>query len=195
MDIKERAFNTSLDTRKFEIDLFWKRSLFFWGFIASAFIAFATLYKENSKYAIMIAGFGCICSLVWTLANRGSKFWQENWESKVSKYEDELVGSLFKDVEEVQNKFWALRARKYSVSKLAIALSDYVLAVWIGITLSLVCKHLKLFRNIFSTDTLIIIFVILTLVYSVYILIFARSSNPESTGVENKVSDKEEVKQ
>lgn len=177
MDINERAFQTSLDTRKFEIDLFWKRSLFFWGFIASAFIAFAALYKENSRYTIVIAGFGCICSLVWTLANRGSKFWQENWESKVSKLEDDLVGSLFKDVEEVQKKFFLLRAQKYSVSKLAIALSDYVLIIWVGITLSLVCKYLKCFNSVFSTGAIIVTFVIFTLLYSFYIVIFAGTSS------------------
>ncbi len=175
MDKNERAFQTSLDTRKFEIELFWKRSLFFWGFIASAFVAFATLYKENSKYAIVIAGFGCICSLVWTLANRGSKFWQENWESKVAKLEDSLVGKLFKDVEGVQKKFILLRAQKYSVSKLAIALSDYVLIIWLGIMLALIFKHLNWFK-IISSETLIVIFMIFTLIYSAYIIIFARTS-------------------
>jgi hypothetical protein len=184
MDKNERAFQTSLDTRKFEIDLFWKRSLFFWGFIASAFVAFAALYKEGSNYAVVIAGFGCICSLVWTLANRGSKFWQENWETKVANLEDNLVGNLFKNVEGVQKKFILLRARKYSVSKLAIALSDYVLIIWVGITLTLVFKYLKWFKTI-SSETLIVIFVVFTLIYSVYIILFARTS-PISTNKSNK---------
>lgn len=179
MDKNERAFQTSLDTRKFEIDLFWKRSLFFWGFIASAFVAFAELYKDGSNYAIVIAGFGCICSLVWTLANRGSKFWQENWETKVAKLEDNLVGNLFKDVEGVQKKFILLRAQKYSVSKLAISLSDYVLIIWVGITLTLAFKNFKWFKAI-PSEALIITFIIITLVYSAYIVLFTKTSPAKS---------------
>jgi hypothetical protein len=33
--------------RKFEIDLFWKRSLFFWTFIGAALVAYAALMKER----------------------------------------------------------------------------------------------------------------------------------------------------
>jgi len=38
-----KRFDASFATRQFEIDLFWKRSLFFWGFIAAAFVAVAEL--------------------------------------------------------------------------------------------------------------------------------------------------------
>ena len=70
-----------MDTRKFEIDLFWKRSLFFLGFISAAFIGFGALYKKDApELALLLACFGLVCSVAWTLANRGSKYWQENWQ-------------------------------------------------------------------------------------------------------------------
>ena len=40
----EKKFEICYKNRNFEIELFWKRSLFFWGFIASAFVSFVTLY-------------------------------------------------------------------------------------------------------------------------------------------------------
>lgn len=39
-EAKEKLFDFSLQTRNFEIGLFWKRSLFFWGFISAGFIAY-----------------------------------------------------------------------------------------------------------------------------------------------------------
>ena len=44
---KVKTFDHASDVRKFEIDLFWKRSLFFWTFIGAAFVAYAALMKER----------------------------------------------------------------------------------------------------------------------------------------------------
>jgi hypothetical protein len=35
---KKTRFDVAVQVRNFEIELFWKRSLFFWGFISAAFI-------------------------------------------------------------------------------------------------------------------------------------------------------------
>ena len=44
-----KALEMAADVRKFEIGLFWQRSLVFWGFIAAAFVAYAALAKEPDK--------------------------------------------------------------------------------------------------------------------------------------------------
>jgi hypothetical protein len=119
-----KKYYTALDTRKFEIDLFWKRSLFFWGFIAAAFVGYAAFSGDktnNPNLRLLISLFGLVCSFCWTLVNRGSKYWQENWEQHVDVLEDEVTGSLFKDLKPPMKKFWWFRARKFSVSKLTIA--------------------------------------------------------------------------
>jgi hypothetical protein len=72
-----QRFDVAVQVRNFEIDLFWKRSVFFWGFIASAFIGYAALRKDSPNLALLIACFGMVCSCAWTLLNRGSKYWQE----------------------------------------------------------------------------------------------------------------------
>jgi len=139
---KSKRYDVALATRNFEIELFWKRSLFFWGFIASAFIGYATLIKANSSLAIIIACFGFICSFSWTLVNRGSKRWQENWEIIVGELEKDITGSLFHERREKKHEQNWLKARKFSVSKITIALSDFTVIVW----LSLMSYHvLKIF--------------------------------------------------
>lgn len=129
-----KAYETAVETRKLEIELFWSRSLFFWGFIASAFVAYAAMRRFGSDISIVVACFGLVCSLAWSLVNRGSKFWQESWETKVEKIEPSVTGALFSRPENVQahKGFW-LRGRKFSVSKIAIALSDYAIVLWLSI--------------------------------------------------------------
>jgi hypothetical protein len=130
---ESKRFDTAFATRQFEIDLFWKRSLFFWGFIAAAFLAVAALKSDQPTLSLLISGFGLVCSISWTLVNRGSKYWQEQWESKIESAEDGVTGPLFKERESPQAKGVWLAGRPYSVSKLAIAVSDYVALVWLAI--------------------------------------------------------------
>jgi hypothetical protein len=78
-EMEEKRYDVSLQTRNFEIELFWKRTIFFWGFIAAAFGGYAALRNSESDLAIVVACFGAVCSLAWALVNRGSKYWQETW--------------------------------------------------------------------------------------------------------------------
>lgn len=119
------------DVRKFEIERFWHRSLFFWGFISAAFIAFASLSeKKEELFPLLIACFGLVCSFAWTLQNRGSKYWQEAWEQKIEAVEKRVLGTeLFSHREPLKtNGHW--RAGAFSVSRLAVALSDFTAFIW-----------------------------------------------------------------
>jgi len=125
------AMTYAAEGRKLEVNLFWQRSLFYWGFIGAAFVAYGVLFKETDReLALVIACFGFVCSVVWTLGNRGSKYWYEAWEQKVQSLEGNVLGqSLFHRVEPVKDPGW-LSGCRYSVSKLTIALSDFTVAVW-----------------------------------------------------------------
>ena len=179
----KEKFKVSLETRNFEIELFWKRSLFFWGFIASAFLAFATLEKDKSNYAIVIANFGMVCSFAWTLANRGSKFWIDNWEDKLFYYENYFEKGLFAKPIGTEDKFFPCYKKRFSVSKLAIALSDFTFIIWLGIvivktlnSLSII-KILKIF-NSFSNLKILngFLLIISTLSINELLTIFSVSS-------------------
>lgn len=98
-------------------------SFIFWGFIASAFIGFANTSAKHPIFAIVICCFGFICSLSWTLVNRGSKYWYENWENKVKKLGGDEIKKLFEE-KEPNTKVGLWTAQRFSVSRISIALSE-----------------------------------------------------------------------
>jgi hypothetical protein len=81
--------------------------------------------------AFVISGFGVICSFTWTFANRGSKYWFESWEQKVQQAERPVIGVLFGSPEPPQRPGEWLSGRRFSVSRLTVALSDYTLSLWL----------------------------------------------------------------
>lgn len=126
----------ALDIRKFEIELYWKRTTFFWAFLVSIYTAyfFICLNHKDSLYLILLSFLASCFSLLWYLSNRGSKFWQENWEAHVSSLEDNEIGPLFKVIKKNDNKFRnILSAYDFSVSKANIIASILICLVSIGL--------------------------------------------------------------
>ena len=175
---RKDAFNVALDTRKLEIQLFWSRSLFFWGFIAASFTGYAALTRIDSGLSLIVASFGLVCSAAWSLVNRGGKYWQEAWEQKIARLEPTEPEALFAKTEPPQlSKGCWLRGRHYSVSKLAIALSDYTTILWA----SLISWHIvqatapdAALPWLKSAGTYI--FIGFSAIYVVLMLIFCRST-------------------
>ncbi len=130
---KKEILEHATQVRKFEIERFWQRSIFFWGFIGVAFVAYAQLFPK-SDLSFFVACFGLVCSVAWTLQNRGSKYWQEAWELKVKSVEVDVLGTaLFTNLEPIERKgVWG--AQTFSVTKLTIALSDFTVLIWIALT-------------------------------------------------------------
>lgn len=174
-DMNKKKYDVALATRNFEIELFWKRSLFFWGFIASALVGYATLVKYNEFLAVIVACFGFVCSVAWSLANRGSKYWQENWESIVAELEDDVTGELFKSRGAQQRKGVWLTSRKFSVSKVTIALSDFTILIWLSLIIYHMAKEI-LVVNTPSSSCLTMLVVVLSVLFSVIMAIAGRSS-------------------
>jgi hypothetical protein len=79
-----KILELSADVRKFEIGLFWTRSLFFWGFSTLIITAYGAAHYATEDVRFAIACVGIICSVVWTLVNRSSKYWQREWELKAA---------------------------------------------------------------------------------------------------------------
>jgi hypothetical protein len=101
---KKKILEYAAQVRNFEIERFWQRSIFFWGFIGAAFVAYAGLFDKDGL-SFFVACFGLVCSVAWTLQNRGSKYWQEAWETKVESVENDVFGvDLFANREPLQHK-------------------------------------------------------------------------------------------
>lgn len=142
---KTLALGHALDIRKFEIELYWKRATYFWTFIGASFAGYITLKSSEAKtddnLSLLISCLGMLFSLGWLCVNKGSKFWQENWENHVDFLEDSNTGPLYKTVtssisesnkcEKIKNFFTG--SLPYSVSKVNQIISLYIFIIWLSI--------------------------------------------------------------
>jgi hypothetical protein len=80
-----------------------------------------------------LACLGFTFSLAWYFVNRGSKYWQQNWELHVDLLEDDFAGPIYKTV--IQPSMFDFceitGAFPFSVSKINQLLSAFVTAVWL----------------------------------------------------------------
>ena len=129
---RHAALEEARANRKFEIELYWKRAGYFWLFIAAAFGGYGYL-RDNQIIAFTIACSGFLFSLAWYFVNRGSKYWQGNWELHVDLLEDDISGPIYKTV--VQPSECDLCEFEgpypFSVSKINQLLSLFVTVVWL----------------------------------------------------------------
>ena len=101
-DRNAQALEFAERNRQFEIGLYWKRSAYFWTFTALAFAGYGALQThccdldDRETLSFLLANIGCVASFAWFLANKGSKFWQEQWETHVDVLEDRAIGTVYK---------------------------------------------------------------------------------------------------
>lgn len=134
----ERAYNL----RQIETELYWKRASYFWGFLIAVFGGFFLVNKPDSngvypvQFIVIIESIGFVFSLSWYLVNRGSKYWQENWE-KIIDVLEEYVGSPLYRINLAKNQkiFHLFDSYSFSVSKVNIAVSFYVICIWLVLLL------------------------------------------------------------
>lgn len=157
------------ENRRSEISLLWTRSAFFWAFLAVAIASFGgAVHAEHRTLALLVACFAAVCSLCWTLANRAGKYWQEIWEKNVEDVEQSALGEgiFSRKIKIPESWFWG--AKRYSPSRLTMAVSDLTLALWsilaVGTALVDVPHPITLLR---------IALLMLTLIYAAGILVCA----------------------
>lgn len=142
LEIIKNALEKAWETRNFEIKLYWQRALYFWGFIALAFYAPIAILKLNHDFIshslfnkfffiTVICILGCILSFAWYLANRGSKYWQENWEKWINILEEYKYGKLYSTpFEQKDMHISKFSAGKFSLSRINILISLIITIVW-----------------------------------------------------------------
>ena len=149
----EKALNLALDIRKFEISLYWQRAAYFWALIAGAFAAYFAIlsadHLNDKEYlAYIVSCIGLIFTWAWYLVNRGSKYWQENWENHVDMLEDQVVGPLYKTILERPDDRKAsekhiVGPQAISVSKINLIVSIFTIFIWVALLIhSLPTFHL-----------------------------------------------------
>jgi hypothetical protein len=139
---EKAAHAQALDIRKFEIELYWKRATYFWTFIAATFAGFLAIQASSADnkedLSVILSCLGIVFSFAWFCVNRGSKYWQENWEKHVDALEDGVTGPLYKVVlsrnqtGSVKDKAVSILTgpSQLSVSKINQLISLYVSILW-----------------------------------------------------------------
>ena len=148
----EKAFELAHDVRKFEIELFWTRGTYFWAFILASFTAYFVTFDKfldknefnicnllnfSSSAKIVLLIISCICftfCFSWVLINKGSKFWQKNWEAHIDVMEDIFSGKLYKTIlntetDEFDESALKKSAYDYSVTKITTVTSIILMIV------------------------------------------------------------------
>jgi hypothetical protein len=172
------ALEKALDIRKFEIELYWRRAAYFWAFIALSFTLYFIVFTSDKiagqlkNEAELLATFlGLFLSISWFLVNKGSKYWQENWEKQVDLLEEKVYGSLYKTTIHKKNKwdrFHPLKSYTYSVGKINQLLSFTIVLVWLMLLFKTInqifsfyepCKYFNIYVIGIVFITLIIILI------------------------------------
>jgi len=167
---KQEVFKQILDIRKFEIELYWKRTSFFWtiigAIIAGYFLALSKLDSSINSFKILfsLANLGLVFSIGWYFVNRGSKYWQVNWEKHMDAIEDDVIGPLYKTT--INRKYYGTTKQffklvspfPFSVSKINQVLNLVLIGFWLLIisdfTRTNLTFELSKWRNYYSFFTL-----------------------------------------
>ena len=187
-DKLKAAFDRVSDIRKFEIELYWKRAGYFWALIAVAFAGyFAILSSKDiqNKYflSFVVTSIGFVFTFAWFLVNRGSKYWQENWENHLDHMEDTISGPLYKTILE-RSELSSLTEKlvtgplNISVSKINQWVSLFVLFIWLSLAAYSLYKAESLLK--ISCQDLIVLFsymaiIILTFCCCIFMLAMGRT--------------------
>ncbi len=154
------ALEKAHEIRKFEIELYWKRTAYFWAIIAALFGGFLLMASkkdasspESTNYYLSLLAFtGFIFSYAWFLVNKGSKFWQENWEYHIDCLEDNITGPIHKtvlfrrdnnDIKKMKGMDYILSPESISVSKVNQLVALFTIFVWASLFLSTVFSLLN----------------------------------------------------
>lgn len=188
--VRKDALKNILDIRKFEIDLYWKRATYFWTFIGATLGGYIVLINSSSNNTsqLKISQFiliilGVVFSLCWYFVNRGSKFWQLNWEKHMDVMEDDYIGPLYKTT--ISRSYYEKRWYKvygpfpFSVSKINILLSFFIFLLWAAIYFNFLYTNLELFYvpNCFKLNLYNAINFLFWL-FILFLLIFGRTGQP-----------------
>lgn len=171
----ENAYKKAWDNRDFEINKFWTRAAYFWGFIVLTLGGYITLLtgkdnkdaiKVNLDLYLVLMGF--LFSITWYLVILGSKNWQKNWERHIDMLEDFVSGPIYKTI-------YYSGKQTYSVSKLNEVMSIFMMLVWFFLLIHHIYNKFTFTINLREVDTLPTLAILLTFLFAI-ILRFGYSS-------------------
>ncbi|MBO8457525.1 MAG: hypothetical protein IAA81_04770 [Spirochaetes bacterium] len=174
-EVLKNAFDFANSCRDKEIDRFWSRGLYFWGFMVASFTAYFVTFSNiiprksedyidlsfeqfllipfMGKLILFIISFVIfIFCLSWLFVHKGSKYWQENWEEHIYQLEKNYMGRIYgTHLDTEKNNFsrcpCSVKGYDYSVSKISLLCS---------LLLAVLSFCLCLFHSFLMIDCLIV---------------------------------------
>jgi hypothetical protein len=186
----QAAYKRAWQNRDFEIDKFWTRSAYFWGFIAAIFVGYTAVITSKKEISanvdVYLVSLGLLFSVAWLLVIKGSKRWQENWEAHIDQLENEITGPLYKTVYRRGKTF-------YSVSKVNEVLAWIVIVFWAALYLfgilhfgDIIEKIMSFFKSKFDNDRILAIFI--SLAGTAAGIIFLIKTKSDGTGYKDEIA-------
>ncbi len=183
----KKAYQKAWENRDFEINKFWQRALFFWGFISTVLIGYTTLLssdkyelisKNNPAIEASLLFVGLLLSISWYFILEGGKSWQENWESHIDRLEKYISGDIYKVIYIKENE------RRYSVSKISIRVSWILIAFWIGMIVNHFSHYSLALPNSKDFDLRLTLSLYIPLIISIFLcrILYSASTHYKTDG-------------
>ncbi|MDA8415976.1 MAG: hypothetical protein M0Z78_02715 [Betaproteobacteria bacterium] len=142
---KIELYKILIETRNFEINLFWQRANYF--LVLNTALAVGFFGQEHGLFRLIIVIGGFLSSFLWYFVCLGGKFWQARWEQRLADFEKENMGDINffyvsqeqikKDVENNMSSEICIKGlcykqvlKKPSVSYQMVKLSVIFIAFW-----------------------------------------------------------------
>lgn len=175
-NVLKESYDKAHDIRKFEIDLYWKRTTYVWTLIASlitvAGLLLAAYYRvdldKEGKHALLglvasIAVLGVLITIIASKMIQGGEYWQKNWEYHVNLLEPLFSGRLYGTLINTSLK-------RYSISRLNKLLYFVILGVWLLLAEGI---YFVVYPNTNKNNFLILLFLFGLIVIGISIIIDA----------------------
>ncbi|WP_394520881.1 hypothetical protein C1N60_11810 [Pantoea sp. SGAir0184] len=137
MEKLKEAYEKAHDIRKFEIDLYWKRTTYIWTLVAALIticgVAVTALYRlkdDPEKMASLLIGtdaiaiFGSVITIISSKILISGEYWQKNWEFHVNILEPFFSGSLY------STHLYNNKSKRYSIATLNKSFYLAVQCIW-----------------------------------------------------------------
>jgi vacuolar-type H+-ATPase subunit I/STV1 len=164
----EKLYERIWQIRNFEIEKYWTRVAYFWGFIVLVFGGYISVITSNRleklsnlHIDLLLLLLGLLFSLSWYLVSIGSKAWQLNWETHIDWLENYIDFPIYKTIFYKNNKF-------YSVSKINEIMALIILCVWIGLIIQNLLENYTFFGG--TIDWFATIYLFLTIIAAIVLL-------------------------
>lgn len=169
----EKLLELSIEQRKFAIEHYWNRANYFWLFVAAFFVAYVGTLPDSKVCCggvsdsqmefvnLLVCVGGLFSSICWYIANRGSKYWQENWELHINTISKKLGKPIFQILMNPKKHCYdVLSYYPYSFTRVNLFLNIVVILIW-GILLGRhICDMLELDSFILVIALFIVVLVV-----------------------------------